>query len=118
MAVTADLNLQLEMSGDVVSKDIFSFAQNAASPGQLEVKDLSSGDNTITVPTGGSSVASGCILIPPSGNAVVVTLKGVGGDTGIAIGLTNPMVLTFGSGVTNFVINAASAITGFRFIFF
>ena len=118
MAVTSNVNLLLELSGDVVSKDIFSFAENAVSPGQIQVIDLASGSNTITVPTGGSSVPTGVILIPPAGNAVVLTLKGVTGDTGIAIGLTDPMVLSLAAGVANFDVTTASAVAGFRFIFF
>ena len=117
MAVTSNLKLNLKFSGDVTLDDFFAFAQNAASPGQAQVLDLSSGNNTITVPSGGSSAASGVIVIPPSGNAVVLTLKGVAGDTGFAMGLTDPAVLTLGSGVTSFVINAASAVTGVRLFF-
>ena len=118
MAVTADLNAQIEFSGDVVLKDIYSWAQNTVSPGQVEVQDPTSGNNTITVPTGGSSTIAGVIIIPPSSNTIVITLKGVNGDTGITLDLVDPTIISLGTAVTSFVINVASNMTGMRFIFF
>ena len=70
---------------------------------------LASGANTITVPAG----ASGCCIIPPSANTVALTLKGVTGDTGVAIAPAAPSVLAFpASPPASFVITAASLTTG------
>ena len=117
MAVTANLGYDLKLTGDVESQDIFSFVQNAVSPGQFQVIDLASGANTITVPTGGSSVAVACIIFPPNSNTDAITLKGVGGDTGILLHPTNPACISLGAGVTSFVLNAGGAIAGVRFYF-
>lgn len=68
---------------------------------------LANGANTITPPTG----AIGFLYSPPSGNGVQVTLKGVTGDTGLALNLTNPGVVGIGSGVASFVLTAASAVS-------
>lgn len=65
---------------------------------------LASGTNTISVPSG----AVGCLIVPPSGNTIAITLKGVGADTGFRIHNTNPIMLSFDSSVTSFVLSAAS----------
>ncbi len=117
MAVTSNLKYDLNLTGDVESQDIFSFVQNAVSPGQFQVIDLASGLNTITVPTGGSSVAVACIIFPPSSNTDSITLKGVTGDTGVLLHPTNPACISLGAGVANFVLTAGAAIAGVRFYF-
>jgi len=75
---------------------------------QNEIRNLTSGNNTITVPTGGSSVATGCLIIPPSGNTNTVTLKGVNGDTGISLHRTNPTFVGLNA-VSSFVLNVLHA---------
>jgi hypothetical protein len=52
---------------------------------------LASGANTITVPTW----ALFCLIQPASNNTVGLTLKGVTGDTGVPLSLTNPTLLSF-----------------------
>lgn len=47
---------------------------------------LTSGFNNVAIPTG----AVGFSVIPPSNSAVAKTLKGVTGDTGVSISMTNP----------------------------
>jgi len=77
--------------------------------------NLASGANTINVPTW----AAGAIITPPATNTVALTLKGISGDTGIAIGNTAPMMLSFpASPPTSFVISAASLTTGLTTITF
>lgn len=117
MAVTSELNIQVEFSGDITLKDIFANASNAVSPGVVRVINLSSGDNTLTVPTGGSSTPVALIALPPSGNTTTITLKGVTGDTGVALHKTNPSVIGLDSTVTSFLLVAGGAITGFRYLF-
>jgi hypothetical protein len=60
----------------------------------LAVQDLTFGSATfvaITAPVG----ATLAYIEPPVGNLVALTLKGVTGDTGIAISPNQPFVLTF-----------------------
>ena len=79
---------------------------------QVQTTELASGTNTITVPT--SPATSGCIIILPSTNTQVTTLKGVGGDTGIAIGKTTTTVINWDSTAApaSFVLSSAAAQTG------
>jgi hypothetical protein len=81
----------------------------------MTIHTLSAGDNTITVPTGGSTVKGACIL-PPAGNAQAITLKGVGGDTGVALSKLDPTSLSFETAPANFILNAGGTITGLRIV--
>lgn len=67
-----------------------------------------SGFQAIAVPAG----ANGCVISPPASNAIALTLKGITGDTGIPLHLTNPQILNFASGVTTFGITSASMLAG------
>ena len=81
----------------------------AAAPiGTRTIVNLASGNNTITLPTGYTSV----VIQPPSGNATAILLKGVAGDTGSRLHNTRWQVLHFDSSVTTFVLNAAAIING------
>lgn len=112
MAVSSNRSVSITMTGDVEYSQSFSASTNASGSGQNQLINLSSGANTITVPSG----AIGVTIIPPSTNAVAITLKGVSGDTGIALALTGPCSLSLAS-VSTFVLNAASSITGVRLIY-
>lgn len=81
------------------------------SVGATELKDLSSGVNTITVPTG----AVGVTIIFPSDNEETILLKRVTGDTGIALDLTAPVSLSLSS-VPSFVLTTGGIIEAVRFI--
>lgn len=111
MAVTSTRSITTGMSEDITFSRIDSAASNATAPGQVEKKDLTTGANTITAPSG----AKGVTMKPPSGNTQALTLKGVSGDTGIAIHKTDPTSLGLDS-VTTFVINAAGSVTGMVFV--
>lgn len=117
MAIQGQVTINVTLTGDVDFADTFSTAKNLVSPGQIEVQDLSSGNNTVTVATAGGSTAVGVVILPPAANTIVLTLKGVNGDTGFVIHPTDPTYIGLGSAVANFVISAGSAITGVRFIF-
>jgi len=116
MAVTSNLSMSVKLSGDVVLDDVYSITANAVSPGQEQVIDLSSGFNSITIPTGGSSVPVGVLIRPPSSNTNTLVLKGVTGDTGVGLHATNPTFITLVSGAA-FGITAGAAIAGVRFLF-
>lgn len=117
MATTSSHSITVTFTGDVQAVEPVSVANNAVSPGQPGVYvNLSSGNNTVNTPTAGGATPVGCWVIPPAGNATQITLKGVNADTGIALHLTNAAFVSLASGVSSFVLNAASSITGVRLI--
>lgn len=115
MATTGNRSIALSFTGDVVANQTITAAVNANSPGANELKTLSSGDNTITVPTGGS-VPTAVTIIPPSGNTNLMKIKGNSGDTGVSIHKTDPTTIALDSSVVSFILNASANIVGVRFI--
>jgi hypothetical protein len=82
---------------------------SAAAVGDQTVVELASGFNEITVPAD----ASGVIITFDSTSAVTKTLKGVTGDTGIALDPNGTTYLTFpGTPPASFGVTAGSADTG------
>lgn len=71
--------------------------------------DLSSGFNSITVPT--SYHVDGFTLFPPSGNTTSITLKGITGDTGIRLHNTMASQIAINSSVTAIGITTGAAVT-------
>lgn len=115
MATTSTQVFTLGFTGDVEATLQYEAAANGASPAQIDLVTLSSGANTITKPAGGSTVVA-CTIIPPTGNTNQITLKGIAGDTGIPLHLTNPSTVSLAAGASTFVLNAAATITGVRLI--
>lgn len=113
MATAATRKITIGLSGDVSAQHVINAASNAASPGQVDLVTLASGFNSVSVPTGGSTPVS-VTIIPPTGNATTLTLKGVTGDTGIAIHLTDPTTVAIASSVTAIGLTAGATITGVR----
>lgn len=113
MAVSAARYQTITFTGDVTGTETVSAATNAASPGSVTLHTLASGANTITAPTGGSTPTS-VTLLPPAGNTQTLTLKGVTGDTGVALHLTDPTTIALASSVTTFCLTAGGTITGLR----
>lgn len=109
MAVTAQRTTTIQFTGDVSAANTFSAANNTASPGQIEVKRLAAGNNTITPPGAGTTPKS-CTILMPSGNTNLVTLKGVNGDTGIELHLTDPTTIALNSPTNTFVLSAAAQV--------
>jgi hypothetical protein len=114
--ITANVSVRVTLTGDLGFDGSFAITQNINSPGTTEVLDLTTGNNTITIPSPGTSACIGVLVIPPSGSTVVLTLKGVNGDTGFVIHPKNPSYIGVGSEVSSIVINASGAVTC-RFIF-
>ena len=106
MAVSSQRSVLIVMEGEMEYSQQFDSVENNNSPGSSDVTSLASGANTITPPTG----STGCTIVPLTTNSTLMTLKGVAGDTGIALALTSPTSLGL-NGVTTFVINAAAAMT-------
>ena len=78
---------------------------------QVQLTALASGANTITVPS--APAPTGVIIKLPSNNTAVTTLKGISGDTGIAIGKTGWFAIVWDPTAVpaSFVLNSASAQT-------
>ena len=112
MSVFSDRSIVIEDTGDVEYSQTFEADQVSTGSGQNQLIALSSGANTITVPTSAVAVT----IVPPIGSTVALTLKGVAGDTGIALHPSDPTSLGLSGSVTSFVINAASAVS-VRFIY-
>ncbi|HEY3526487.1 MAG TPA: hypothetical protein VGK47_09840, partial [Nitrososphaeraceae archaeon] len=72
------------------------------------------GDNTITPPSGGTP--KGVLIQPPANNATSITLKGISGDTGISLHLTNPTYIALASPTATFVLTTGAAISDVLFV--
>lgn len=60
-----------------------------------ELKALTAGAfNSITVPTGTPELV---VIVPPTTNTQTLTLKGITGDTGVALAVADPTVIAFGA---------------------
>lgn len=115
MAVTATRSIVVRFSGDVVAVNPFSAAQNADSPGDIDIVTLASGANTITPPAGDTTPVA-VTIIPPEGNLETITLKGVTGDTGVVLHKTDPTSIALNSPTATFVLTASAQIAGVRLI--
>lgn len=116
MSVTSSRTVQIQFSGDVTTEIIQSAADNNVSPGSSDIISLALGANTITAPVVSGLVVTGLMIIPPSGNTSLITLKGVTGDTGIPIHFTDPTSLALDTTFVSLVLNAVAAIVGVRLI--
>ena len=88
-----------------------------------ETLSLASGFNQVTLPvsTGTTRIPAGVIIQMPSTNAQTALLKGVTGDTGIAISPTGQTMITFPaapSSTSDFGITAGGTINGVRLWWF
>lgn len=113
MSTASSRTTTIVYSGDVNGTQTVTAASNSSSPGSVEIRTLAAGANTITVPTGGSSPTA-VTIAPPAANAQSLTIKGVTGDTGVALHLTDHTVLALASSQTTFVLTAGGTITGLR----
>ena len=115
MAVNAARTTTITFTGDVQAQQTVAAAANAASPGQIDVVTLTTGANTITAPTGGTTPK--CLtIIPPTGNVATLTLKGLTGDTGVPLHLTDPSSIALAGSFASLVITAGATVTGLRLI--
>ena len=117
MAVTSTTTVTVLFTQAVAANLSYAtLVSNTTSPGSVTLHTLTTGANTITLPTGGSTVV-GALVLPPTGNTVLLKVKGVNGDTGIFLNKVNPTLLTFDTTqAATFIIDAASAVTGLRII--
>lgn len=113
MAATAAITISGTITGLPTGARTFaSSISSAAANGQVTEVVLQSGANTITIPA--TPAPTGCVIQLNSANTAVVTLKGISGDTGIAIGKTGTTVLTWDPTALpgSFVLNSAATQTG------
>lgn len=113
MAVTSTRKVIVTYTGDLVGTFSFSAASNATAPGDIDSINLSSGANTVTIP----STAKGATIVPPAGNTQTLTLKGISGDTGIALSKTDPTSISFDTTPpASFILTAGGTINGLRVV--
>lgn len=106
MSITSNRSVTIEWTGDIEYSQTFYASTVSTGSGQNQIVALTTGNNTITVPTNAIAVT----ILMPDGNTVQVTLKGVNGDTGVALNLSGPTSLGL-QAVSTFVLSAASAVT-------
>jgi hypothetical protein len=105
----------LTYSGDVTATQTVAAAQNPASPAVFELRNLPVGSNTIPVPADAATPVA-VTIIPPPGNIWSITLKGLAGDTGVPLHLTDPSTISLAAGVASFVLTTGGSILGVRFL--
>ena len=116
MATTSTRSTVINFTGDVNAPEVVTAAANLVSPAAIELKTFTgAGANTVTVPTGGSTVTA-VTIIPPAGNVQTITLKGVTGDTGVPLHPTDHTVVALAAATVNFVLTVGGTITGLRLV--
>lgn len=116
MSVTSTRTITVDFSGDITVSVIQSALENEISPAMEVLQSLVMGANTITAPVVSGLVVTALTIIPPAGNVIGLTLKGVTGDSGISLHLTDPTSIALDPSFISLVIEAASAVVGIRFI--
>lgn len=112
MSATSNRTIGLAFSGDRVANPAASAAANINSPAAVAAPiTLAIGDNTITVPTGGT-VPTAVTIIKPAGNTATIKLKGAGGDTGVKLHATDPDSISLDPTQASFILNATALVTG------
>jgi|SRR5215469_14413242 len=106
MSLTSSRRAIVEFNGDYTLTAVNEAADNANTPAAISDIALITGANTITPPTG----VTGVTLLMPAGNTAIVTLKGVSGDTGVALHITDPSSIGL-NGSSTFVLSASAGVT-------
>lgn len=106
MSVTSNRSVLITFTSDVLYSQSFEAETNATGSGQNELKDLTAGDNTITVPTDAVAVT----IIKPASNDVVLLLKVDAADVGWPLSLLDPDSISM-DGLSTFIINADDDVT-------
>jgi hypothetical protein len=109
-SVTANISFQLQGVPNAINGTFGPLTNPSFTGGILgQVQStLASGFNQINIPAGTRYV----LIVPPAGNLIALTFKGVTGDTGVPMDPINPMAypLPSGSG-QSFGITAANNVT-------
>jgi len=115
MAAASTRVITINFTGDISGTETPQAASNAAAPAQIQVVTLSAGDNTFTLPTGGTTPVAVTIM-KPAGNTQLIKLKGAGGDTGTFLHKTDPDSISLDATAGSLILNAAGTVTGLRLI--
>lgn len=108
MSVTVTFNGTLTVSGDETRTVALAALSNTLAVGGGEsIVALTTGFNAVPVPAG----AIAGLIVPSSGSANTKTLKGITGDTGIAMNPPNAPALIPVSGLSTLGITSAGAET-------
>lgn len=93
---------------------------NPFSPAVVQAISLISGANTISATNCPAiATAAGIFILPPPANGTTITLKGVSGDTGIAISPTAPTMLSLTNPpLSSFVLTTNSTITNLFLVWY
>lgn len=114
MAAAATITINGAIQGSPTGSKTIGPLTITSAAANLQVQEvvLQSGANTITLPT--LPAPTGCIIQLPATNTAVVTLKGVTGDTGIAIGKTTTHLISWDTTAlpTSFCLTSAATQTG------
>jgi len=107
VSITSQVSATATLSGDKSETTVLTDPPNASAPWGFREVALSTGNNTIAIPTGAQRV----FIRKPSNNTVALLYKDNPGDTGKACSLTLWDSFTFAASATQIVINAASGVT-------
>jgi len=110
----AKRNVQVEFSGAVDLNFQQAAAVNAISVATQIITSLAAGTNTITVPVVSGLVCTAITIVPPSANTIGITLKGISGDTGIALNLTDPSTIAVTTTTASIILVNASTTTAIK----
>lgn len=77
---------------------------NTLAPDPIQDIAMTSGANTVTVPSGAQYV----VIVPPSGSVITMTLKGDAGDTGVHLATNRPSLMALASNAATFVLTLSS----------
>lgn len=113
MSTSSTRRIEIEYTGDVANHDSVVAATNTLSPATSELLNLASGANLIGPPPASPKAVT---IVPPTGNVVTITLKGISGDTGILLHPTDPTTIALGSTTATFVITTSAILNGLRLI--
>lgn len=109
MAITTSTTLTQQSSGGGFVGPVYANTQTNVAGNPPSTAALTPGTN-VTVPV--PATAAGVLLRPDPLNGSAITLKGVAGDTGIALHPTQPTSLAFVAGsVASFVLQASTTTT-------
>jgi hypothetical protein len=117
MSITSARSVQIVFAGDVIARITANALDNIITPGEpSELKTLAIGNNAIPVPVGVGLVITGLTIIPPAGNTNVITLKGVNGDTGFPLHVTDPTSIGLDQTFTGLVLSVLVQVNNVRLV--
>lgn len=88
-------------------------AATATAVDHVFTSSFGAGYHAIAVPIN----ATACLIIPPSTNAIALTLKGATGDTGIPISMTQPTLIALDTTATVVGLTTGGVTAAVTFIF-